>query len=147
MHVALYQPDIAQNTAAIARTAVCLRATLHIVGPAGFDLSQRAVRRAGLDYLESATIERHLTFHAFRAAQRRIILFTTAGAVPLQDAPFRPGDTLLFGRETAGVPPQVHDAVDLRVKIPIVGRSLNLASAVAIGLWHARMTTNTVEAT
>lgn len=145
MDVALYQPDIPQNTAAILRTAVCFGATAHIVGPAAFDLSDRAVRRAGLDYAARARLRRHTGLEAFRAAAGRVVLFTTAARQTLPEFPFEPADTLLFGRESAGVPPAVHEAIADRVRIPLVpgARSLNLAVAVGIGLSHALFTTGT----
>lgn len=143
MNVALYQPEIPQNTAAILRTAACFGAPVHIVGPASFDLSERAARRAGLDYAQTARIQRHASFEDFHAAQRRVVLFTTQGATLLPDFAFEPGDTLLFGRESAGVPDIVHTACRHRVRIPLDAgaRSLNLAVAVGIGLFAALATT------
>lgn len=140
MEVALYEPDIAQNTAAILRTAACFATPVHIVGPAGFDLSARAVRRAGLDYAARVPLTRHHTFADLCASARgRIILFTTAGATHVTTFPFRGDDILLFGRESAGVPQAVHEACAHRVRIPIApgARSLNLAVAVGIGLMTA----------
>lgn len=142
MDVALYEPDIAQNTAAILRTAVCFDAGVHIVGPAAFDLSDRAVRRAGLDYAARARLTRHTTFTDFRGAVGRVVLFTTSADVALPDFAFAQGDTLLFGRESTGVPHNVHHQVDARIRIPLAdgARSLNLAVAVGIGLSFARFT-------
>ena len=139
MNIALYQPEIPQNTAAILRTAACFATPVHIVDPAAFDLSTRAMRRAGLDYAQSAKVQRHASFEAFLMSQRRVILFTTSAGATLPDFAFAPGDTLLFGRESAGVPPSVHEACAARVRIPIASgaRSLNLAVAVAIGLYQA----------
>jgi len=139
MNVALYQPEIPQNTAAILRTAVCLGADVDIIGPASFDLSQRAVRRAGLDYAQNATIKRHASFEEFCAARRRVVLFTTHASTLLPDFAFAADDTLLFGRESAGVPDAVYDACEHRVRIPLAAgaRSLNLAVAVGIGLFAA----------
>ncbi|MBJ3775369.1 tRNA (cytidine(34)-2'-O)-methyltransferase [Acuticoccus mangrovi] len=139
MDLALYEPDIPQNTAAILRTAFCLGARVHIVGPAGFDLSDRAMRRAGLDYAPRVPLLRHPTFEAFQAVAGRIVLFTTRATTPLTAFAFTAGDTLLFGRESAGVPEAVHALCPHTVRIPIVGdaRSLNLAVAVGIGLFEA----------
>lgn len=140
MIVALYEPDIPQNTAAILRTAACLGAPVHIVGPAAFDLSSRAVRRAGLDYAPRALLTRHVTFaEFFTALEGRLVLLTTRGDVPLDAFDFAATDVLLFGAESAGVPDHVHAAADARVVIPMVPgvRSLNLATAVGIALWQA----------
>lgn len=144
MHIALYQPDIPQNTAAILRTAVCFGADVHIVGPAAFDLSDRAVRRAGLDYAQRAQITRHNDTSALFAAVGRVVLFSTHASVAMPAFRFEPGDTLLFGRESAGVPDSVHDACSHAVRIPMArgSRSLNLAVAVAVGLSHAFTTTS-----
>lgn len=144
MHIALFEPDIPQNTAAILRTAVCFGAEVHIVGPAAFDLGDRAVRRAGLDYAARAAMRRHLTFDAFQNSVGRVVLFTTRADVPMPHFAFEAGDTLLFGRESAGVPDHVHDALAHKVRIPMVAdaRSLNLAVSVAIGLSHAMTVTS-----
>ena len=146
MDIALYQPEIPQNTAAILRTAVCLGAFVHIIGPASFDLSERAVRRAGLDYAATATIKRHTSFEAFVESVGRVVLFTTSGATGLCDFRFAAGDTLLFGRESAGVPQTVHSHCRHRVRIPMAAqsRSLNLAVSVGIGLFHALAATDTL---
>lgn len=146
MNLALYQPEIPQNTAAILRTAVCFATPVHIIDPAAFDLSARALRRAGLDYAQSAKIQRHASFEAFLHAQQRVILFTTSASATLPAFSFRADDTLLFGRESAGVPQAVHDACPHRVRIPIAegARSLNLAVAVAIALFQALSTTDSL---
>jgi tRNA (cytidine/uridine-2'-O-)-methyltransferase len=149
MDVALFQPDIPQNTAAILRTARCLDAAVHIVGPAAFDLSDRAVRRAGLDYAAAARLVRHVDWDAFRtdiaAERRRIVLFTTRGTTPVDRFPFEAGDVLLFGRESAGVPDEVQAACPA-VRIPLApgARSLNLAVAVGIGLFEAMRVAGTL---
>lgn len=140
MHIALYEPDIAQNTAAILRTAVCFGAHVHIVGPPAFHASDRALGRAGLDYAARARLTRHMSFDAFAAIRPgRCVLFTTRGSSRLDAFRFAPTDTLLFGRESAGVPDAVHEAVDARVRIPLVAgaRSLNLSVAVGIALCEA----------
>ncbi|MEM9223341.1 MAG: TrmH family RNA methyltransferase [Pseudomonadota bacterium] len=147
MDIALYQPDIPQNTAAILRTAVCLNLDVHVVGPAAFDLSDRAMGRAGLDYAARAAIKRHDSFGAFEAGARRIVLLTTSAATPLQAFKFRPDDTLLFGRESSGVPEAVHEACVHKVRIPMAPdtRSLNLSAAVAMAAFHALAATASIE--
>ncbi|MFS8035519.1 tRNA (cytidine(34)-2'-O)-methyltransferase [Xanthobacter sp. AM11] len=143
MILALYCPDIAQNAGTCLRTGACLGAEVHIIEPAGFPVGAAGFRRAGMDYIDAIAWQRHASFAAFdamrRAQGRRLVLFTTTGAVPLTAFRFRPGDALLFGRESAGVPPQVHDAVDARVKIPMRPglRSLNVAVAAGIALAEA----------
>lgn len=139
--IALYQPDIAGNTGTILRLAACLGVAVDVIGPAGFDLSDRALRRAGMDYLERAALTVHADFETFRAAasRRRLVLFTTAAETPYTQARFRCGDILLFGRESAGVPEAIHAAADLRLGIPMPGggRSLNLAVAAAMAAGEA----------
>jgi tRNA (cytidine/uridine-2'-O-)-methyltransferase len=141
--IALYQPDIAGNTGTILRMAACLGIGVHIVEPAGFDMSDRALKRAGMDYLEMAALTRHVSWQAFsdwrKGAGRRLILFTTRAERSYLDQTYLPGDILLFGRESAGVPDAVHEAADLRVTIPMPGggRSLNLAVATAMAAGEA----------
>lgn len=145
IEVALYRPEIAQNTAAILRTAACFDAAVHIIGPASFDLSDRAVRRAGMDYVDAARIKRHHSFEAFAAAATgRIVLLTTRGPTTLNGFAFRQSDILLYGQESSGVPDSIHAAADARLSIPMAkdARSLNLAVAVAVGLWQACISTN-----
>ena len=143
MILALYCPDIAQNAGTCVRTGACLGVPVHIIEPAGFPVSAAAFRRAGMDYIDSAAIERHASFAAFdaarRAAGRRLVLFTTAAAGPHLDFRFEADDVLLFGRESAGVPGEVHAAADARVRIPMQAgrRSLNVAVSAAIGLAEA----------
>lgn len=142
--IALYQPDIPGNTGAILRLAACLGVGVHIIEPAGFDLSDRTLKRAGMDYLEIAAMTRHLSWEKFeqarRADNRRLLLFTTSGDVPYTDFKYRPGDILLFGRETSGAPEAVHTAADARLLIPMPGggRSLNLAMSVAMAAGEAQ---------
>ncbi|MEX0345510.1 MAG: tRNA (cytidine(34)-2'-O)-methyltransferase [Rhizobiaceae bacterium] len=137
-HIALYQPDIPGNTGSILRLAACLGITCEIIEPAGFSLSDRALRRAGMDYLELASLNRHADWDAFEAqrknGEQRLILLTTKVGHGYTDFDFRPRDILLFGRESAGVPASVHNAVDTRLTIPMPGggRSLNLAMSVAM---------------
>jgi tRNA (cytidine/uridine-2'-O-)-methyltransferase len=143
MRVALYQPDIPQNTGTILRLAACLGVACDIIGPAGFDMSDRALRRAGLDYLDKARVVRHASFAAFdslrRAEGRRLILLTTHAVTPYKDFTFRPDDSLLLGRESAGVPESVHAAADARIIIPMRPglRSINVAVAGAMVLGEA----------
>lgn len=136
--LALFQPDIPQNTGTMLRLAACLGIEAHIVEPAAFAVSDRAFRRAGLDYLDHVTIERHVSFAAFetwRAARgRRLVLLTTRGAVPYLEASYRADDILMVGRESAGVPDDVHAAADMAVVIPMRRgfRSLNVAVSAAM---------------
>jgi tRNA (cytidine/uridine-2'-O-)-methyltransferase len=143
MHVALYEPDIAQNTGTILRLCACLGVTAHIIEPAGFPVSDRAFRRAGMDYLDQVTLTRHSSWDAFaqwrRAARLRLVLFTTRAAVSYLDHAFGTADVLLFGRESSGVPDAVHAAADARLTIPIRPglRSLNVAMACAMAVGEA----------
>jgi tRNA (cytidine/uridine-2'-O-)-methyltransferase len=119
MRLALYQPDIPQNTGTILRLAACLGMPVEIIGPTGFDMTERTLRRAGLDYLAHVEIIRHESFAAFeevrRARASRLVLLTTRAALPYLDFVFRGEDTLLVGRESAGVPAPVHAAADARL--------------------------------
>jgi tRNA (cytidine/uridine-2'-O-)-methyltransferase len=143
MRIALYEPDIPQNTGTILRLAACLGVEAHLIEPAGFPMSDRAFRRAGMDYLDQVTIVRHRSFTAFadwRAdAGARLILFTTHAATSYLDHAYRRDDVLLFGRESAGVPQEVHRTASARLLIPMRQglRSLNVAMAVAIALGEA----------
>lgn len=143
MRVALYQPDIPQNTGTILRLAACLGIPCDIIAPAGFDMSDRALRRAGLDYLDHVRISRHASFAEFRTEQarreERLILLTTKAALPYFQFSFRKTDCLLLGRESSGVPEAVHDAADDRVVIPMTEnmRSINVAMAAAMVLGEA----------
>ena len=138
IEIALFQPDIPQNTGTILRMAACLGVTTHVIGPTGFDMSDRSLRRAGMDYLEMANIVRHVSwdgFVAYRAAERRrVILMTTKAGEAYGKFGFAEDDILLFGRESAGVPDRVRDAADARLIIPMQPglRSLNVAMAVAM---------------
>lgn len=141
--IALYQPDIAGNVGTILRLGACMGVPVEIIEPAGFDLSDRNLRRAGMDYLELATLRRHVEYPAFdsarRAAGRRVILLTTKATRPYTDFAYGADDILLFGRESAGVPAHVHDAADARLTIPMAAgaRSLNLAVSAAMVLGEA----------
>jgi tRNA (cytidine/uridine-2'-O-)-methyltransferase len=143
IRIALYQPDIAQNTGTILRLAACLGVEAHIIEPAGFPTTDRAFRRAGMDYLDHVAIVRHVDWQAFErwrtAEGARLVLFTTRATASYLDHAFRQDDVLLFGRESAGVPAQVHEAADARLAIPIREdlRSLNVAMACAMALGEA----------
>jgi tRNA (cytidine/uridine-2'-O-)-methyltransferase len=138
IRLALYQPDIPQNTGTILRMAACLGVAVDIIEPAGFDVSDRNFRRAGLDYLDHLEIARHASWRAFEAwraeARRRLVLATTRAAIPHTGFAFAGSDILLVGRESAGVPETVHAAAEARVKIPMRPglRSLNVAVAAAM---------------
>jgi tRNA (cytidine/uridine-2'-O-)-methyltransferase len=141
--LALYEPDIAANAGAMFRTCACFGADAAIVEPAGFVFSDKKFRRAGMDYLDALAITRHASFAAFeawRAAEaRRLVLLTTGGDVDLWDFAFQPGDVLMVGRESAGVPEAVHAGADVRLRIPILAplRSLNVGVAAALALGEA----------
>jgi len=143
MRFALYQPDIPQNTGTILRLAACLGVPVDAIGPAGFDMTDKALRRAALDYLAHVDLQRHESFAAFEEVRRargsRLVLLTTHGETAYTDFAFRIGDTLLLGRESAGVPQAVHDLADARLRIPIQPglRSLNVAVAAAMVLGEA----------
>lgn len=136
--LALYQPDIPQNTGTILRMAACLGISVHLVEPAGFALSDKNFKRAGMDYLDRACLVRHIDWAAFetwrREQRRRLVLMTTRGATPYADFAFSADDILLMGRESAGVPEEVHLAADARLVIPMVegARSLNIALSAAM---------------
>jgi tRNA (cytidine/uridine-2'-O-)-methyltransferase len=138
MRIALYEPDIPQNTGTILRTCACLGLDAHIIEPAGFPVTDRAFRRAGLDYLDQVAITRHASFQAFEDWRRRerltLVLLTTAAAASYLDHTYGQDQVLLFGRESAGVPEAVHQAADSRLRVPIRDglRSLNIAMAVAM---------------
>lgn len=143
MRLALFQPDIPQNVGAAVRLAACLGVILEIIEPCGFPLSDKALRRTALDYGDAAQLERRASWAEFLAAKERaagrLVLFTTSGARPFTEFAFERGDTLLFGRESAGVPENVHAAADARLIIPIAARtrSLNLVTAAAMALGEA----------
>jgi tRNA (cytidine/uridine-2'-O-)-methyltransferase len=140
MRLALHQPDQAGNVGALLRLAACLGVPLDVIEPCGFAWSDRALRRAGMDYIEIATATRHVDWARFAAARAgRLVLLTTAGDTRLDAATFAPDDILLMGSESAGVPAAVHAAADLRVAIPQAAgtRSLNIAIAAGIALAEA----------
>lgn len=138
LRLALYQPDIPQNTGTIIRLCACFGIGLDIIEPAGFDASDRNLRRAGMDYVERAAVTRHVSWDSFeawrRGEQRRLVLATVRGGKGHADFPFSGSDVLLFGRESAGVPDTVRAACDAQVRIAMMPglRSLNVALSAAI---------------
>lgn len=141
MRVALFEPEIAGNVGAVLRLGACLGAGVDLIEPMGFVWNDRRVRRAAMDYIDHVEIARHAGFAAFRqaAVPARLVLFTTGASQSLYEFRFAPGDVLLFGKESAGVPREVADACDARVRIPMrpAVRSMNLASSVAVVLGEA----------
>ena len=143
LRLALFQPDIPQNAGTLLRTCACLGIGADLVEPAGFPTSDRHFRRAGMDYLDAVDLARHASFAAFDAARRRagrrLVLLTTRATTDYLDATFLPSDVLMVGRESAGVPDEVHAAADLAVGIVLRPgfRSLNVAVAAAMVLGEA----------
>jgi tRNA (cytidine/uridine-2'-O-)-methyltransferase len=143
MRLALYQPDIPQNTGTILRMAACLDVPVDLVRPAGFDISDNALRRSLMDYATYLDLTRHDSWEAFQATRAtsggRLVVLTTLGTMPYADFAFRTTDTMLLGRESAGLPEHVHAASDARLSIPMApgARSLNVAVAAAIALGEA----------
>ncbi len=143
MRIALFQPDIPQNTGTILRLAACLGLEAHLIEPAGFPASDRAFRRAGMDYLDQVMLVRHASWEAFEAWRRthglRLVLFTTRTATSYLDHAYEPRDVLMFGRESAGVPEEVHAAAEVRLRIPMrpAMRSLNVAMTCAMAVGEA----------
>ena len=141
MRIALYQPDIPQNTGTILRLAACLGVAVDLIGPAGFDSTDRGLKRAGLDYMQYARLERHISWERFLVASPpgRLVLLSTAAVTSFVDFSYLADDVLLFGRETAGVPPHVHAAADARLRVPMRSglRSLNIAVTAAIVVGEA----------
>ena len=141
--LALFEPDIAQNAGAMIRTCACLGVDAAVIEPAGFHIADRRFRRAGMDYVAAATLVSHVSwakFEAWRAdVGRRLVLLTTGGQTRLWDFRFAAGDVILVGRESAGVPHEVRDAADARLRIPIRPplRSLNVGVAAAIAMTEA----------
>jgi len=140
MRLALHQPDQAGNVGTILRLAACLGAPVDVIEPCGFPWGDRALKRAGMDYAEIANVTRHEGWEVFRSSLGgRLVLLTTAGDVRIDAARFEPGDVLMLGSESRGVPGEVHDAAALRVRIPQSPgtRSLNIAVAAGIALAEA----------
>jgi tRNA (cytidine/uridine-2'-O-)-methyltransferase len=139
--LALYQPDIPQNAGTLLRTAACLGVGVDVIEPCGFVWSDRHFQRAGMDYLDRVNVVRHVSWGAFRAARagRRVLLLTTRAAVPYTKFAFLADDVILVGRESRGVPDEVHAAADARLVVPMVTdvRSLNVAVAAAMVLGEA----------
>lgn len=144
MRLALFEPDIPQNAGSLIRLGTCLGLGVDLIEPCGFLLTDRGLRRAGMDYLKSADFRRHESWDRFQDHFRqepegRLVLLTTRGDQPYTDFRFRPGDTLMVGRESAGVPSHVHAAADARLVIPMMPgrRALNVAQAAAMVLGEA----------
>ena len=142
MRLALYEPDIPQNVGALMRLGACLGVGIDLIEPCGFLLSDRGLKRAGMDYLKSADIRRHDSWDRFRqepVQKGRLVLLTTRGDMAYTEFAFRPDDMLMVGRESAGVPEPVHAAADARLTIPLIPglRSLNVAQAAAMVLGEA----------
>ena len=138
MRLALFQPDIPQNTGTLLRFAACMDLAVDIIEPCGFLLDDRRLRRAGMDYLDNVALTRHDSWdrfaESFDRSGARLVLLTTRGATPYVDYAFDSKDILLLGRESAGVPPEIHEAAHARLLIPMVDgvRSLNVALAAAM---------------
>ena len=134
--IALYEPDIPQNTAAIIRTCACLGAKLEIIQPCGFLLSDKRFKRVVMDYMNKDEINFYQSFDHFYEVKKnqRIILMTTKASISYTKFKFKMNDTILFGRESAGVPEKIHELINYRLKIPMKNkkRSLNVSSSVAI---------------
>ncbi len=141
MRLSLYQPDIPQNLGSILRLCACLGVPLDIIEPCGFPLDAAKIRRSAMDYADAAEWRRHASWEAFlqNRPPGRLILLSTKAATPYHRFAFAPSDTLLMGRESAGVPEEVHQAADARVLIPLASgmRSLNVAQAAAVALAEA----------
>ena len=139
----LFQPDIPQNTGAVLRLGACLAVPVEIIEPCGFVWDDKRLRRAGMDYTDGVDLTRHNSWSDYEMGQKsrggRLILFTTKADTLCHEFNFEPGDSLLFGQESAGVPEAVHQAADYRVRIPMApeARSLNLAQAAAMGVAEA----------
>jgi tRNA (cytidine/uridine-2'-O-)-methyltransferase len=148
MRLALFQPDIPQNVGAAMRLGACLGVPIDVIEPCGFPFSDREVRRAAMDYGQMAQVERHAGWAAFLSKHRRsgarLVLFTTRGAQAFHAFAYRPDDVLLFGRESAGVPDEVHEAAEARLIIPLApgARSLNLTLSAAMAVSEALRQTN-----
>ncbi|MCB2108957.1 MAG: tRNA methyltransferase [Rhodobacteraceae bacterium] len=145
MRLALFQPDIPQNTGALMRLGACFATPLDIIEPCGFPIDDKRLKRTAMDYGGICEIARHASWQAFLAdlrahPERRLIVLSTSGAVPHAACEYRADDVLLVGRESFGVPPEVHDSADIRVRIPIAEgvRSLNVVVAAAVVIAEAQ---------
>jgi len=147
--IALYQPDIPQNTGTILRLAACMNVRIHLIEPAGFPISDSALKRAGMDYLERAALTRHLSFDAFEAwrapLRKRLVLLTTKASQTYVEFDFEADDILLMGRESSGVPDTVHALADARLTVPMAEgvRSINVAVTAGMVLGEALRQTGT----
>ncbi|MBD3729074.1 MAG: tRNA (cytidine(34)-2'-O)-methyltransferase [Sphingomonadales bacterium] len=141
MRIALYEPEIAGNVGAVLRLGACMGVAIDLIEPLGFVWDDRRVRRAAMDYIDHVAVTRHAGFEAFRATlgNGRLVLFTTKASQSPYDFAFQPGDVLLFGKESAGVPAEVADICDARLRIPMRTqvRSMNLASSAALVMGEA----------
>jgi len=155
MRLALFEPDIPQNLGAFIRLSACLRVPLDVIEPCGFPVDDKRIRRAAMDYYEMASIARHASWTSFKRARDlehpaagRLVLLTTKGTTDFPGIAFRANDTLLFGRESAGVPDDVHQAADVRLRIPLQkgARSLNVALAAAMVVSEALRQTSGFDA-
>jgi len=148
MRIALFEPEIAGNVGAVLRLAACMGVAVDLIEPMGFEWDDRRVRRTAMDYIEHVEVARHAGFDAFKSTigSRRLVLFTTKSRQSAYDFDFIADDILLFGKESAGVPPAIADACDARVRIPIqpAVRSLNLATSTALALGEALRQTATL---
>jgi tRNA (cytidine/uridine-2'-O-)-methyltransferase len=148
MRIALFEPEIAGNVGAVLRLGACLGAAVDLIEPLGFAWDDRRVRRAAMDYIDHVAIVRHAGFEAFRSAigSRRLVLFTTKSRQSAYEFTFQADDVLLFGKESAGVPAEIADACDARVRIPMRPqvRSMNLATSAALALGEAMRQTATL---
>lgn len=148
MRIALFEPEIAGNVGAILRLGACLGTPVDLIEPMGFEWDDRRVRRSAMDYIDHVTIARHANFNAFKShvGSRRLILLSTKSSQSAYEFEFRPDDVLLFGKESAGVPPEIAELCDARVRLPIRQqvRSLNLAAAAALALGEALRQTGLV---
>jgi tRNA (cytidine/uridine-2'-O-)-methyltransferase len=143
MRLALFQPGIPQNVGAAIRLGACLGVGLDVIEPCSFPLDDKSLKRAALDYGPLTHMTRHGSWEAFLAAperrEGRLLLFTTKASAPFHKFSFQPGDTLLFGNESRGAPPEVHDTAFARLTIPLrpEARSMNLATTAAMALGEA----------
>ena len=150
MRLALFEPDIPQNLGAFIRLSACLATPLDLIEPCGFPVDDKRIRRAAMDYYDRATVVRHASWAAFQRDRSpgRLVLLTTSGATAFPDVAFAADDVLLFGRESAGVPADVHAAAGVRLRIPLQPglRSLNVALAAAMVLSEALRQTSGFDA-
>jgi len=141
MRIALFEPEIAGNVGAVLRLAACLGAAVDLIEPLGFEWDDRRVRRAAMDYIDHVAVARHAGYDAFRTTigSSRLVLFTTKTTRSAYDFEYMASDILLFGKESAGVPPEVAEACDARVRLPMRPevRSMNLATSAALALGEA----------